>query len=43
MVGQVNNMFWLLMNELQDGGELVDLDGVYGRCCRWYEGVVQQR
>jgi len=20
MVGQANNMFWLLMNELQDGG-----------------------
>jgi len=36
MVGQANNMFWLLMNELQDGG--VDLGGVYGRWCGWYGG-----
>lgn len=36
MVGQANNMFWLLMNELQDGG--VDLGEVYGRWYGWYEG-----
>ncbi len=30
MLGQANNMFWLLMNELQDGDEGVDLGGVYG-------------
>ena len=38
MVGQANNMFWLLMNELQDGDGRVDLGGVYGRWCGWYEG-----
>ena len=38
MVGQANNMFWLLMNELQDGNGGVDLGGVYGRWCEWYEG-----
>ncbi|NOR47344.1 MAG: hypothetical protein GQ533_04780 [Methanosarcinaceae archaeon] len=45
MVGQANNMFWLLMDELQDGGggELVDLGEVYGRWCGWYKGIVQQR
>ena len=43
MVGQANNMFWLVMNELQDGDEGVDLGEVYGRWCGWYEGVVQQR
>ena len=33
MVGQANNMFWLLMNELQDGdGDGgVDLGEVYGQ------------
>ena len=31
MVGQANNMFWLLMNVLQDGG--VDLGEVYGKLC----------
>ena len=38
MMGQANNMFWLMMNELQneDGG--VDLGEVYGRWCGWYEG-----
>ena len=35
MVGQANNMFWLLMNELQDGG--VDLGEVYGWWCGWYD------
>ncbi|KAF5420534.1 MAG: hypothetical protein C5S44_08225 [Candidatus Methanocomedens sp.] len=43
IVGQANYMFWLLMNELQDGYEGVDLGEVYGRWCGWYEGVVQQR
>jgi len=41
MVGQANNMFWLLMNELQNGS--VDLGEVYGRWCGWYEGVVLKR
>jgi len=40
MVGQANNMFWLLMNELQDGG--VDLGEVYGRLCGWYEGILSR-
>jgi hypothetical protein len=40
MVGQANNMFWLLMNELQDGGGGVDLGEVYGRWCGWYEGIL---
>ncbi len=40
MVGQANNMFWLLMNELQDGDGGVDLGGVYGWWCGWYEGIV---
>ena len=31
MLGQANNMFWLLMNELQDGGKGMDLCEVYGR------------
>jgi len=39
-VGQANNMFWLLMNELQDGGGGVDLGEVYGRWCGWYEGIL---
>ena len=43
MVGQANNMFWLLMNELQDGNEGVDLGEVYGRWCGWYEGIVLKR
>jgi len=43
MVGQANNMFWLLMNELQDGDEGVDLGELYGRWCGWYKGVVLQR
>jgi len=43
MVGQANNMLWLLMNELQEGGGGVDLGEVYGRWCGWYEGVVLQR
>ncbi len=29
-VGQANNMFWLLMNELQEGDGTVDLGEVYG-------------
>jgi len=41
-VGQANNMFWLLMNELQDGDGGVDLGEVYGRWCGRYEGSVQQ-
>ena len=38
MVGQANNMFWLMMDELQevDGG--VYLGGLYGRWCGWYGG-----
>ena len=43
MVGQADNMFWLLMNELQEGDGGVDLGRVYGRCCGWYEGIVQQQ
>jgi len=43
MVGQANNMFWLLMNELQDGGGGVDLGEEYGRWCGWYEGIVLER
>jgi len=41
-VGQANNMFWLLMNELQDGDGGVDLGEVYRRWCGWYEGIVRQ-
>ena len=40
MVGQANDMFWLMMNELQDGG--VDLGGLYGRWCGWYEGILSR-
>jgi len=40
MVGQANNMFWLLMNELQDGDGLIDLGEVYGQWCGWYEGIL---
>ncbi|MCL7412382.1 MAG: type II/IV secretion system ATPase subunit [ANME-2 cluster archaeon] len=40
-VGQANNMFWLLMNELQDEDGGVDLGEVYSRWCGWYEGIVQ--
>ncbi|MBC2706396.1 MAG: hypothetical protein HF977_01510 [ANME-2 cluster archaeon] len=43
MVGQANNMFWLLMNELQDGDRGVDLGEVYGRWCGGYEGIVLKR
>jgi len=43
MVGQENNMFWLLMNELQEGDGGVDLGEVYGRWCGWYEGIVLKR
>ena len=39
MVGLANNMFWLLMNELQDGDGGVDLGEVYGWWCGWYEGI----
>ena len=42
MVGQANNMFWMLMNELQDGGGGVDLGGVYGRWCGWYGGLLSR-
>jgi hypothetical protein len=42
MIGQVNNMFWLLMNELQDGDEGVDLGEEYRRWSRWYEGMIQK-
>jgi len=42
MVGQANNMFWLLMNELQDEDGVVDLGGVYGRWCGWYEGILSR-
>ncbi|MBW6516903.1 MAG: hypothetical protein K0A89_00145 [ANME-2 cluster archaeon] len=41
-VGQANNMFWLPMNELQDGDGGVDLGEVYGRWCGWYERILQQ-
>ncbi|MCL7414985.1 MAG: type II/IV secretion system ATPase subunit [ANME-2 cluster archaeon] len=41
-VGQANNMFWLLMNELQDGDGGVDMVEVYGRWIEWYEGILQQ-
>jgi len=42
MVGQANNIFWLLMNELQDGG--LDLDEVDGRWSGvWYGRIVLQR
>ena len=37
MVGQANNMFWLMTNELQVWG--VDLGEVYGWWCGWYEGI----
>ena len=37
-MGQANNMFWLLMNELQDRDEGVDLGEVYGRWSGGYEG-----
>jgi len=45
VVGQANSMFWLLMNELQDGkGDGgVDLGEVYGWWCGWYGGIVLQR
>ena len=43
MVGQANNMFWLMMNELQDRDGGVDLGEVYGWWCRWYEGIVLKR
>lgn len=39
-VGQANNMFWLLMNELQDDGGLVDLGEVYRQWSGWYEGII---
>jgi len=38
MLRQANNMFWLLMNGLQDGDGGVDLGEVYGRWCGWYAG-----
>jgi len=40
MVGQANNMFWLLMNELQDGEGNVDLGDMHGQLC---EGTVHLR
>ena len=43
MVGQANNMFWLLMYELQDEDGGVDLGEVYGRLCGWNERIVLQR
>ena len=43
MVGQANNMCWLMINELQEGDEGVDSGEVYGRWCGWYERIVQQR
>ena len=43
MVGQANNMFCLLMNELQDDDGGVDLGEVYGWWCGWYDGIVLQR
>jgi hypothetical protein len=42
MVGQANNMFWLLMNKLQDGDGGVDLGDVYRRWSGWYEGMIQK-
>jgi flagellar protein FlaI len=36
MVGQANNMFWLLMTELQDEMGHVDLGEVYNKWMKWY-------
>ncbi|MFV9630275.1 MAG: ATPase, T2SS/T4P/T4SS family [Methanosarcinales archaeon] len=37
MVGQANNMFWLLMNELQDEKGHVDLGEIFNRWVGWYD------
>jgi len=42
-VGQANNMFWLLMNELQDEGGRVDLKEVYGKWKEWYNGIIADK
>jgi len=42
MVGQANNTFRLLMNELHDGDWRVDLGEVYGRWCGWYVGILSK-
>jgi len=42
VVGQANSMFWLLVNELQEGDEAVDLGEVYGQWCGWYEGILSR-
>ncbi|MBC2700812.1 MAG: type II/IV secretion system ATPase subunit [ANME-2 cluster archaeon] len=39
-VGQANNMFWLLVNELQEWDGSVDMVEVYRRWSEWYEGIV---
>jgi len=39
-VGQANNMFWLLVNELQDWDGSVDMGEVYRQWSEWYEGFV---
>jgi hypothetical protein len=39
-VGQANNMFWLLVNELQEWDGSVDMSEVYRQWSEWYEGVV---
>lgn len=39
-VGQANNMFWLLVNELQGWDERVDMIEVYRRWSEWYEGFI---
>ena len=39
-VGRANNMFWLLVNELQDWDGSVDMSEVYRRWSEWYEGFV---
>ena len=37
MVGQANNMFWLLMNELQDENGHIDLGEIFNRWVEWYD------
>jgi flagellar protein FlaI len=39
-VGKANNMFWLLVNELQDRDGHVDMNEVYRQWNEWYKGFV---
>ncbi len=39
-VGQANNMFWLLVNELQDWDGSVDMGEVYRQWSEWYKGFI---